>query len=158
MEKYIDLLWLFVTQHYANLNAVMDFLKFTIGSVEKQQAFFLQVKLFNKPDKLCCGRRQPRRDQKGSYLGEKRERLTPLNQLYSKYFVVQSIAAGMRHNHWLTLKPVSLLGRREQTTWSDDKRGSISKMFWKMIIFPQKEYTSSNIEIKIVKWTISNKN
>ena len=89
---------LLVTQHYGNLRPVMDPFRPTIVSVENQQAFFfLQVKLFNKPDKLCFGRRQSRRDQKGSYLREKRQRLTPLNQLSSKYFIVQCIV-GRTHN------------------------------------------------------------
>lgn len=41
-------------------------------SREATGVFFLQVILFNKPDKLCFARRQARRDEKGRYLGEKK--------------------------------------------------------------------------------------
>lgn len=72
-------------------------------SWEATGVFFLQVILFNKPDKLCFARRQARQDQKGRYLGEKRQRLTPLNQLSSKYFIVHCMELRGRRRWQLTV-------------------------------------------------------
>lgn len=99
-------------------------------SWEATGVFFFQVILFNKPDKLCFARRQARRDQKGRYLGEKRQRLTPLNQLSSKYFIVHCMALGGSRRWQLTVSRLVEFNSFRQVllnVYSSDTKSSISQ-------------------------------
>lgn len=90
--KEVDQEWLSVTQHYSDLRPVTSSSRFTMASVEKQQAFSFS-RSYYLISQTSCVLRGARLGgmKKEDTSGRKRQRLTPLNQLSSKYVIVRCV-------------------------------------------------------------------